>query len=219
MAESRYREVLVVLSDDPLGRFLSDQVGELPVDGNCSVSVVRAGSGEDAEFSAFSAPSLDGSRHLLHARTRTLPSVPLSVMITDRRAALLSLRPAPGETAPVVLVRRAGHVATLLAVFDHLWSAAHLPPPPEAGARQRRGAVLSLLAEGLTDGGVAARLGVAERTVRREVNGLMRSAGATSRFQLALRAQELGWLNRPAGETTPDDQSAFHGRAVSHKHG
>ncbi|MER6828015.1 LuxR C-terminal-related transcriptional regulator [Streptosporangium sp. NPDC000563] len=208
MAESRYREVLAVLSDDPLGRLLSGRVGELLVEGNCPVCVVRAGGGEETE--PLAAPSFDPP----YARTRTLASVPLSAVIADRRVALLSLRPPPGEVASVTLVTRAGHLSTLLAIFGHLWGTAHVPPPQETGAGQRRGAVLSLLAEGLTDGGIAARLGVAERTVRREVNGLMRSAGATSRFQLALRAQELGWLSRPAGETTPDNDSAFHGRAA-----
>ncbi|MER5649387.1 helix-turn-helix transcriptional regulator [Streptosporangium sp. NPDC002524] len=240
MAESRFREVLTVLSEDPLGRFLSERAGELRADENRSVSVVRAGenraassstradenraaslvrTGENRAVSPASPASparaeaggeeqgalADGSR------IRTLPSVPLSALITDRRTALLSLRPPPGEAAgPILLVTRPGHVSTLLAVFDHLWSTASAAPSPGGaspggpGGRSRCRAVLELLAEGLTDNAVAARLGIAERTVRREVNGLMQSAGATSRFQLALRAQELGWLRRPAGETTPD---------------
>ncbi|GAA3014357.1 hypothetical protein GCM10017559_42060 [Streptosporangium longisporum] len=198
MAESRCREVLAVLSGDTLGRFLSERVGELGADESRSLSVVRAGT-------AGAEPDSPADR----PRVRTLPSLPLSMLVTDRRTALLSLRTPPGEEAgPIVLVTRPGHVSTLLSVFDHLWSSAYTSPPTEGtspGGRPqgRCRAVLDLLAEGLTDNAVAARLGIAERTVRREVNGLMQAAGATSRFQLALRAQELGWLHRPAGETAP----------------
>ncbi|MEU4835558.1 helix-turn-helix transcriptional regulator [Streptosporangium sp. NPDC023615] len=198
MAGSRCREVLVALSGDPLGRFLSERVGELRAGENRSVSVVRAGV-------PGTGPALPADR----PRDRTLPSLPLSVLIVDRRTALLDLRTPPGEApGPVVLATGHGHVSTLACLFDHLWDSAHAAPPAEgahAGERPqgRCLAVLALLAEGLTDGAVAARLGIAERTVRREVNGLMQSTGATSRFQLALRAQELGWLHRPAGETAP----------------
>lgn len=241
MAESRFREVLTVLSEDPLGRFLSERAGELRADENRSVSVVRAGEnrsaalmrtdenrstspvrGDENRSASLTRTDENRSAPLVRAeaggeerglladgsRSRTLPSAPLSALITDRRTALLSLRTPPGEAAgPIVLVTRPGHVSTLLSVFDHLWDTASAAPSPEGvspGSRSRCRAVLDLLAEGLTDNAVAARLGIAERTVRREVNGLMQSTGATSRFQLALRAQELGWLRRPAGETTPE---------------
>ena len=217
MAENGCREVLAVLSEDALGRFLSERVGELRAGEDHSISVVRAEAGAE--------PGSPADR----SRIRTAPSLPLSALITDRRTALLSLRTPPGEAAgPVLLVTRPGHVSTLLSVFDHLWNTAYPAPPPEAflpegRSRRRCRAVLDLLAEGLTDGAVAARLGIAERTVRREVNGLMQSAGATSRFQLALRAQELGWLHRPAGETTPDtgpESGPFPGRvSLSHDRG
>ncbi|MGP3912341.1 response regulator transcription factor [Nonomuraea sp. 10N515B] len=69
--------------------------------------------------------------------------------------------------------------------------------------KERSHAILRLMAEGLTDAAISARLDIAPRTVRREINGLKQAAGAASRFQLALRAQELGWLGCPAGETNP----------------
>ena len=205
---------------DPLGRFLAERTGELHAGENRSVSVVRAEDGTE-DGGGGEEPGSPADR----PRIRTLPSVPLSALITDRRTALLSLRTPPGETAgPVVLVTQPGHVSTLLSVFDHLWATGYVTPSPQdalLGGRSR--AVLDLLAEGLTDNAVAARLGIAERTVRREVNGLMQSAGATSRFQLALRARELGWLRRPAGETTPEgepeDGPATDGVSLSHDRG
>jgi len=209
MTESRFREVLTVFSEDPLGRFLSERAGELRADENRSVAVVRAEENRPASVVRAEAGGEEPGSLTDGPRIRTLPSAPFSALIADRRTALLSPRTPPGEAAgPILLVTRPGHLSTLLSVFDHLWDTASVAPSPEGaspGGRSRRRcqAVLDLLAEGLTDNAVAARLGIAERTVRREVNGLMQSAGATSRFQLALRAQELGWLRRPAGETTP----------------
>ncbi|MGC5011893.1 helix-turn-helix domain-containing protein [Streptosporangium sp. DT93] len=220
MTGSGYREVLVALSEDPLGRFLSGRLDELRAGENRSVCVVRAGTGETVTGAGTGTGTGPGSR-AGRSGVRTLPSLPLSALVADRRTALLSLRTPPGEApGPVVLVTRPGHVSTLASVLDHLWEGAYAAPSAEAvpagGRPQGRClAVLALLAEGLTDAAVAARLGIAERTVRREVNGLMQSAGATSRFQLALRAQELGWLHRPAGETIPGagpEGGPVHGR-------
>jgi DNA-binding CsgD family transcriptional regulator len=52
--------------------------------------------------------------------------------------------------------------------------------------------LLALLAAGLTDGSVAARLGVSERTVRRTMAATMLRLGARSRFQAGLLAAHLG---------------------------
>jgi len=41
---------------------------------------------------------------------------------------------------------------------------------------------------------VARRAGVHVRTVRRNITALCELAGVESRFPLALRARELGWL-------------------------
>ena len=58
-------------------------------------------------------------------------------------------------------------------------------PPVEATEAQRR--VLDLLAEGLGNAEIAARLGVAERTVAVHVAAMLRANGARSRTELAAR--------------------------------
>ncbi|MCM4081122.1 helix-turn-helix domain-containing protein [Paractinoplanes hotanensis] len=57
--------------------------------------------------------------------------------------------------------------------------------------------MLGLLATGLTDESVAARLGVSERTVRRTMAAVMARLGARSRFQAGLIAARQG-LTPPA---------------------
>jgi DNA-binding CsgD family transcriptional regulator len=62
-------------------------------------------------------------------------------------------------------------------------------------AEQRRyDALLALLAQGLTDQTIAARLGVTVRTVRRDVADLYDRLGVSSRFQLGAAAARLGML-------------------------
>ncbi|WP_250008308.1 LuxR C-terminal-related transcriptional regulator [Actinoplanes sp. M2I2] len=56
--------------------------------------------------------------------------------------------------------------------------------------RERR--LLGLLATGLTDESVAARLGLSERTVRRTMASIMARLGARSRFQAGLIAARQG---------------------------
>lgn len=57
-----------------------------------------------------------------------------------------------------------------------------------------------LLAEGLTDVGVARREGIDKRTVRRRVAALTEALGATTRFQAGYR---LGLLDAAAVGSTP----------------
>ena len=62
------------------------------------------------------------------------------------------------------------------------------------GARPGHGGQLRLLAHGLKDDAVARHLGVSVRTARRFIADLHERAGAASRFELGVKAKELGWL-------------------------
>ncbi|POX67781.1 DNA-binding response regulator [Microbacterium sp. Ru50] len=65
------------------------------------------------------------------------------------------------------------------------------PPtsPPEALPRRQR-EVLALVARGLSNRAIAIELGVAEKTVKNHLTGIMRTLGVTSRTQAALRAAQ-----------------------------
>lgn len=60
--------------------------------------------------------------------------------------------------------------------------------------RSREADVLRRLSEGHTDARIARDLGVSERTVSRIITSLHKELGATSRFQLAIKAQRAGLL-------------------------
>ncbi|MFJ3772384.1 LuxR C-terminal-related transcriptional regulator [Streptomyces sp. NPDC090075] len=54
--------------------------------------------------------------------------------------------------------------------------------------------MLARLSAGFTDEHIARSLGCSLRTAQRRVAHLMRELGATTRFQAAPRARDLGWL-------------------------
>jgi DNA-binding CsgD family transcriptional regulator len=125
------------------------------------------------------------------AGSRMLRDVPLKLLAVDRRMALL-------PTAPdvVVEVGPSSLLDALLRLFDLLWQQATPltgsadDGPLSPGDRH----LLSLAAAGLTDQAIARRLGVAQRTVERRMQRILKSLDATTRFQAGLRAGQRGLL-------------------------
>ncbi|MFF3437234.1 LuxR C-terminal-related transcriptional regulator [Streptosporangium sp. NPDC002721] len=130
-------------------------------------------------------------------QVRTTPGLPLRMLIFDRRVALLPTDPADSG-AGAVLLRGAGVVAALIALFEQTWGAA--VPFGEERRRDEKGLssqereVLRLLSTGLTDEAVARRLDVSVRTLRRVTAELMERLEARSRFQAGYLAAARGWL-------------------------
>ncbi|GAA1446416.1 helix-turn-helix domain-containing protein [Nocardiopsis tropica] len=135
----------------------------------------------------------------LGGEVRTAPSVPVRLMIMDRRAALVPIDE-NDSAAGAVLLKDGGTVTALCALFEAVWENA--VPLLKTGTRERdergltpQGAeVLRLLGQGLTDEAVAKRLGVSPRTARRMAADLLELLGARSRFQAGARAVARGWL-------------------------
>jgi DNA-binding CsgD family transcriptional regulator len=82
------------------------------------------------------------------------------------------------------------HLATLVRVRPELDVAADLRLTP------RQLSVLGLLAEGHTAAGIARRLTIAERTVRKHLEHLYAKLGVTDRLAAVLRARDTGLLPR-----------------------
>jgi sugar-specific transcriptional regulator TrmB/DNA-binding CsgD family transcriptional regulator len=116
------------------------------------------------------------------------------MIVIDRVAAFVPTIPNQSGVGALV-IRQPGTVATLVDLFDQVWSrAADLEPeahPPLTGTQRQ---VLDLLNRTDKDETAARRMGVSLRTYRRHVADLLAHFGATTRFQVAVIAKEQGWL-------------------------
>lgn len=105
----------------------------------------------------------------------------------------------PRDAAPGQLVAAAQAVVQGLTVLAPGFAAALLTPGvetavPDNDLTPRETEVLQLLAEGLTNRAIAARLGISEHTVKFHVNALMSKLHAQSRTDAVVRATRLGLL-------------------------
>lgn len=128
---------------------------------------------------------------------RTVPALPMRMVILDRQRALVPIDPAD-STLGAVLLREPGAVAAFCALFEAVWEAATPFGEParrsldDPGSQPRE--LLRLLAQGYTDEAAARRLGISLRSERRLISELMEKLDAQSRFQLGQRAVEHGLL-------------------------
>ncbi|SCE98236.1 helix-turn-helix transcriptional regulator [Micromonospora mirobrigensis] len=144
--------------------------------------------------------TLDYARWLaeLGGEVRTVPALPLRLLIVDRDVAVVPVSAA--DDAPVALVvTTEGLLTALVALFQTVWKQA----APLGSARRRddeglspqERQVLILLGEGHTDERIARRLGVSVRTTRRIAADLLTRLGARSRFQAGALAVTRGWID------------------------
>lgn len=196
------RILVVVAGDDPLSRAgLSALVA-----GRDDVAV--AGEARTAEAGALArargadailwdlGPSGDGGVDGIAAA----PAPVVALAASEAQAALAARAGARG-----VLLRgaEAGTVAAAvlaaargLAVLDVGLASGWTRPPGAAGAGEgltaREREVLSLLAEGLGNRAIAARLGISEHTAKFHVNAILAKLGVESRAEAIVRAVRLG---------------------------
>lgn len=128
---------------------------------------------------------------------RTTPSLPVRMIITDRRTAIIPVD-ADSTARGAVVLHGHGTVTALCALFDAVWTNAS--PLGQDRQRDQRGLTaqereaLRLLANGCTDETVAKRLGISARSARRIAADLMETLGARSRFQGGVLAVQNGLL-------------------------
>ncbi len=144
-------------------------------------------------------PTLDHVTWLnLHGgQVRTVPELPIRMIIFDRQQAVLPIDTEDARAGAVVL-RGAGTVAALYALFEGVWdNAIPVGDVPKCDADEmppQELAVLKMLAQGHTDEAIAKRLGVSPRTARRFAANLMERLDARSRFEAGVHAVQDGWL-------------------------
>ncbi|MFC6593358.1 LuxR C-terminal-related transcriptional regulator [Kitasatospora paranensis] len=129
--------------------------------------------------------------------TRTVPLLPMRLVIVDRSVALVPTDPSDGRRGALEL-HGAALIQPLCALFDELWrSGADFGLPAVRDDRDLTGserALLQLLGEGHTDESAGRKLGLSLRTVRRMMQDLMNRLGADSRFQAGAQAVRKDWL-------------------------
>jgi hypothetical protein len=144
-------------------------------------------------------PSPDGVPVPTH--TRTASGIPISMIVYDRRIALLPIDPrVPLQGA--LEVRSQGIVAAAYALFEQVWVAAVpiggrpavIAEPPDEQLSPQLRALIEILAAGATDEVAARRLGVSVRTVKRMAADLRDRLNARSRFEVGVRAAHRGWI-------------------------
>lgn len=133
----------------------------------------------------------------LGGETRTVPTLPMHLVIVDREAALVPLDPSDGRRGALALTGP-GMIAAICALFDQFWREGvpwgQPPTRGQHGLTALEHELLWLLAQGMTDEVAARRLGLSLRTVRRIASELMTRLNAHSRFEAGVRAVHRGWL-------------------------
>jgi DNA-binding CsgD family transcriptional regulator len=140
---------------------------------------------------------------------RLLSGLPMKLVIFDAAAAIMPLRkddPAAGS----LVVHSSTLLEVLTALFESVWERAvplsleNRPASPTASAQGQEGAlhsrtrdILRLMSAGMKDDAIARALRLSRRTVQTHISDLGRQLGARTRFQIALLAQERGWLGNP----------------------
>jgi DNA-binding CsgD family transcriptional regulator/sugar-specific transcriptional regulator TrmB len=130
---------------------------------------------------------------------RTLPDVPVKLMIFDSECAVISPSAPDAEVGrSALLIRPCSLLSALIGLFEMCWRAAmpfdlkdELSGPYLQPAERR---LLALLAAGLGDEQVVRALGISRRTLFRYLDALMSRTGAANRFQLALYAVRNKWI-------------------------
>lgn len=131
------------------------------------------------------------------SQSRTVPTLPMRMVIVDRRTVLVPIDP-DDAGAGAVEVETPSLVRAMCALFDHMWSTA----VPLGAGRARDGQGLSpqerellrLLSSGHTDESAARHLGLSLRSVQRMMASVSERVGASSRLQVGVEACRRGWV-------------------------
>lgn len=129
---------------------------------------------------------------------RVMSGTPTKMMLADDRLGVIPLRTTPYEVASGVVVHPSGLLEALAALFEVLW--AHAQPLAGPAAQPDDARLLALLTTGLTDQVMARQLGISHRTFQRRLSALMDRLGATTRFQLGVRAASMGLVADQQGD-------------------
>ena len=136
-------------------------------------------------------------------QARVRPDLPTKLWIVDDKMAMIPIKSRQHVIASSFIVRQCDLLDSLIALFEAEWERAiplraFLGEEPSgadaAEPEETRTAILSCLAAGLTDEGIARSLGCSLRTAQRHIRRLMQDLNSTSRFQAGMEARQRGWV-------------------------
>lgn len=136
-------------------------------------------------------------------QARVRPDLPTKLWIVDDKLAMIPVKSRQNAIATSFIVRPCDLLDSLIALFEAEWERAiplraFLGEEPSgadaAEPEETRTAILSCLAAGLTDEGIARSLGCSLRTAQRHIRRLMQDLNATSRFQAGMEARQRDWV-------------------------
>jgi DNA-binding CsgD family transcriptional regulator len=149
---------------------------------------------------------LEGDIHRVIAageQARVRPDLPTKLWIVDDKMAMIPIKSRQQGIDASFIVRPCDLLDSLIALFEAEWDRAiplrtFLGEEPAAQDAKEpdetRTAMLSCLAAGLTDEGIARALGCSLRTAQRHIRRLMQDLNVTSRFQAGMEARRRGWV-------------------------
>ena len=127
-------------------------------------------------------------------QARISDAVPVKLLLFDDEVAVLPVVSGGAVGQAAFVVRSTAMVAGLLALFEMVWAGASPVSTERVGDDVDFGPLLTLLAAGQTDAGIARAMGWSERTTQRRVQRLLAELGVRTRFQAGLAARDRGWL-------------------------
>lgn len=193
---------VVVVSDDPLVRgglaaLVTEEAGLTLVGQWTGAAVVAA---EEADVAVWDADSPAAFDRMADVQARGL--LVLAVLRDSSQATAAGAARVrgivPRDVSAARLAAAVNAVAEGLVVLDGTAAQALLQPHPDAvlveplTAREQE--VLQLVAEGLSNKLIAARLGISEHTAKFHVNSILGKLGAQTRAEAVARAARLGLL-------------------------
>lgn len=131
---------------------------------------------------------------------REAPTMPMKLLVIDRRIALFPADPADLERG-YLEISQPGVVRGLVLLFEQHWANATDPREhgvPDIVLSDRERELITLLALGHTDVSAAARMRVSARLITKMMRALMDRAGVENRFQLGLALGAARSMPAPA---------------------
>jgi hypothetical protein len=133
-------------------------------------------------------------------QSRVRPTLPIKMLMADEHMAVIPISSSPHVADAAYVIHPSALLDALVTLFEAEWARA-VPlakvigqDQPEQTDDAETGTLLTLLAAGQTDAGIARALGWSPRTTQRRIQRLMHNLNATTRFQAGMNAKERGLL-------------------------